>query len=181
MQDAIQEATACARASLGSELVRWVPIRNIHLTLKFLGDSPRSTLKLVEDAMEAEVTRYAPFDVLVGGSGAYPHKDRPRVFWVGLNAPRALAALHHKLDQATARLGYDSENRGFSPHLTIGRVRPNVQTAGMQRLREELGRTRVGNLGTVHVQAVHLFKSDLQPTGSKYTRLFTARLEGAST
>ena len=181
MQDAIQEATTGARARLGAQLVRWVPSHNVHLTLKFLGDTTPSALELVQEVLKGEVPRYAPFDVTVGGFGTYPHKDRPRVFWVGLHGPRALGALQHQLDEATARLGYDAEKRGFSPHLTIGRVRPNAPAAGMQKIRAEVEKTRVGDLGTVRVQAVHLLKSVLQPTGSKYTRLFTARMEGAPT
>jgi len=181
MQDAIQEATAGARARLGSELVRWVPSRNVHLTLKFLGNTPLSGLDLVQNALKAEVPRYAPFEVMVKGFGAYPNKERPRVLWVGLHGPRALEALQHELDAATARLGYDPEKRGFSPHLTIGRVRPNVPAAAMQRIREEMEKTQIGDLGTLRVEAVHLLKSDLQPTGSIYTGLFTARLEGVPT
>jgi 2'-5' RNA ligase len=80
------------------------------------------------------------------------------------------------LDVATARLGYASEERGFSPHLTVGRVRQNVPTAGLQKIRDELEQTSIGELGTLSVEAVHLFKSELQTSGSVYTRISTAAL-----
>jgi 2'-5' RNA ligase len=179
IQDAIQEATASARARLGSNLVRWVPGHNVHLTLKFLGDTPPSTLELIKNVMTAEVPRFVPFDLVVRDFGAFPNKERPRVLWVGLYGPRALESLQRQLDEATARLGYSPDHRGFSPHLTIGRVRQNVPAASMQMICEQVDNTRVGDLGTLRVEAVHLFKSDLQPTGSKYTKLFATRLEVA--
>jgi 2'-5' RNA ligase len=87
-----------------------------------------------------------------------------------------LLSLQHAIETATARLGYASEERGFSPHLTIGRVRQNVSTMDLQKIRAALEEAKVGRLGTAHVDAVHLFKSELHPNGSVYTKLFSAPL-----
>ncbi|MFH1184451.1 MAG: RNA 2',3'-cyclic phosphodiesterase [Chloroflexota bacterium] len=179
LQEAIEAATAVPRAKLGSDLVRWVSSRNVHLTLKFLGDTTPSSIELIGAALTAEVSQYRPFDVVAKGFGAFPSNRKPRVLWVGLTAPPALSSLQHELDVATARLGYGSEERDFSPHLTIGRVRQNVPTAGLQKIRDELEQTAIGELGTLTVEAVHLFKSELQPSGSVYTRLFTVALAKA--
>lgn len=176
LQDAIEKATAGLRARLGNDLIRWVPVRNIHLTLKFLGDISLSGLDLVKHLLETEAAKYQPFDMRVEGLGCYPDPRRPRVLWIGLQAPPALNSLQHDLDAATARLGYPSEEREFSPHLTIGRVRQNAGSTDLQKIRTALEQARVGDLGTAHVDAIHLFKSELQPTGSVYTRLFTAQL-----
>lgn len=176
LQDAIQAATADLRARLGPQLVRWVPGHNVHLTFKFLGDASASSLELIKDTLSNEASKFEPFDVLVEGMGAYPSSRRPRVLWIGLTAPPVLASLQHEIDMATARLGYASEEREFSPHLTIGRVRQNATGAELQKIRGELEQAKVGRLGSFRVDAMHLFKSDLQPTGSIYTRLFTAQL-----
>jgi len=176
LQDAIEEATAGPRTRLGSDLIRWVPAHNVHLTLKFLGDTAPSGLSLIQAAMQAEASQYEPFEALVKGFGAFPNNRRPRVLWVGLSAPPVMASLQHELDVATARLGYTSEERGFSPHLTIGRVRQNVRASGLQRIRDELDGTSIGELGSFKVGSVQLFQSELQPSGSVYTRLFTAPL-----
>jgi 2'-5' RNA ligase len=144
--------------------------------LKFLGDTTPPSIELIEAALAAEVSQYKPFDVGVKGFGAFPSNRKPRVLWVGLTAPPALSSLQHELDVATARLGYASEERGFSPHLTVGRVRQNVPTAGLQKIRDELEQTSIGELGTLSVEAVHLFKSELQTSGSVYTRISTAAL-----
>jgi 2'-5' RNA ligase len=176
LQDAIQTATSGLRKALGSELIRWVPAHNVHLTLKFLGDVSPSSLDQVKQIMQTEAAQVQPFEVQIEGLGSFPNSRRPRVLWVGLNAPAALTALQHSIDAAAARLGFESEDREFSPHLTIGRVRQNLSTSELQRIRTALEETRVGNLGTTQVGAVHLFKSDLQATGSVYTELFSAPL-----
>jgi 2'-5' RNA ligase len=176
LQDAIQTATSDLRKTLGSELVRWVPIHNVHLTLKFLGDVSPSSLDLIKQMLTTEAGQVQPFVVQIEGLGSYPNSRRPRVLWVGLNAPAALSALQHSIEAAAARLGFESEDHDYSPHLTIGRVRQNISASEQQKIRTALEDTLIGNLGTAPVDEIHLFKSDLQPTGSLYTKLFTAPL-----
>ncbi len=176
LQEAIQTATASLRRILGQDLIRWVPSNNVHLTLKFLGDVAPSSLDLIEHMLRTETAKYQPFEAEVEGFGCYPNARRPRILWVGLQAPASLASLHRDLDAASARLGYPSEDREFSPHLTIGRVRQNASATDLQKIRSEVEHTQIGRLGATRVEAVHLFKSDLLPTGSVYTKLFTARL-----
>ena len=176
IQDTIQIATNSMRKTLGNDLIRWVPVHNVHLTLIFLGDISSSSLDLIKQMMTTEAAQFRAFEMRIEGLGAYPNSRRPRILWVGLNAPSALTYLQHALQAATARLGYPPEEREFSPHLTIGRVRQNVSTSEQQKIRTTLEETQVGNLGTVCVDGVHLFKSDLQPSGSLYTSLFMAPL-----
>ena len=176
LQDAIQTATAGLRRTLGAELVRWVPARNVHLTLKFLGDVSPASLDLIKHMLETEAGKHEPFDAAVEGFGCYPNARKPRILWVGLEAPPRLASLHHDLNAAAARLGYPAEDRDFSPHLTIGRVRQNATATEVQKIRAEVEHVQLGNLGTTRVDSIHLFKSDLLPTGSVYTKLFTAQL-----
>lgn len=176
LQDAIQTATASLRRTLAGDLVRWVPAQNIHLTLKFLGDVSPTSLELIQHMLQIEAGKHQPFDATVEGFGCYPNARRPRILWVGLQAPASLTSLYHDLNAAAARLGYPSEDRDFSPHLTIARVRQNATPTELQRIRVEAEHTQVGHLGTTRVEAIHLFKSELLPTGSVYTKLFTAQL-----
>jgi RNA 2',3'-cyclic 3'-phosphodiesterase len=176
LQDAIEASTRLLRRSLGSNAVRWVPAHNIHLTLKFLGDISESNLALVKQLLITEVAQFPAFDVQIEGIGSFPNSRRPRVIWVGLTAPSTLAALQHSIDAFATRLGYGSEEHGFSPHLTIGRIRQNVSPPDLQRIRSVLEETKIGHLGTCRVKAVYLFKSELQAEGSIYTKLFSAPL-----
>ena len=176
LQDAIQKATSGLHKTLGDELIRWVPPHNVHLTLKFLGDVSPASLDQIKQILVTEAAQVESFTVQVEGFGAYPNSRRPRVLWVGLNAPASLTALQHSIDAAAARLGFESEDREFSPHLTIGRVRQNLSVAEQQKIRTALEETQIANLGTAQVDAVYLFKSDLHAAGSIYTKLFSAPL-----
>lgn len=176
LQDAISSATSELRRHLSDGLVRWVPSHNVHLTLKFLGDVSPASLELIKQMMRAEAAQFSAFDVQVEGLGCYPSARHPRVLWVGLQAPAELVSLQRAIEAAAARLGYESEERGFSPHLTIGRVRQNASSSDLHKIRTSLDGTRIGLLGSARVDAIHLFKSELRPEGSIYTRLFSAPL-----
>ena len=177
IQQAIQLETESLRRALGPELVRWVPSHNLHLTLKFLGDISPANVDMIENMLTMEAGRAAAFPLRVSGLGSFPTPKRARVLWVGLHAPAALAALQHGIESAAAKLGYEAEERPFSPHLTIGRVRQQIQPSDQQTIREALERTQVGDLGEAEISAVHLFKSDLNRDGAIYTRLFSAPLK----
>ena len=173
--------TVCASTSkLRSEietLVRWVPIENMHLTLKFLGDVSPSNLELLAQMLRAEMDLFNCFDLRLNGIGSFPNLKRPRVIYIGMQAPAALEALQRGIESASSRLGYGAEERGFSPHLTIGRVKQNVTATEQQAIRRALEDTKIDSLGTARVNSVELFKSDLKPTGSVYTRLYSASLK----
>ena len=176
IHQAIEVQTTPIRTALNTLLVRWVPSENIHLTLKFLGDVSPANVELLEQMLSVEVCQHRAFEIGFGGLGAFPSPKRPRVIWIGIQAPAGLEALQHGIEAATATLGYPDEERPFSPHLTIGRVKQNVSSGDMQKIRTALEKTEVGMLGRTKVSAVHLFKSDLKPTGAVYTRLFSAPL-----
>ena len=170
----IQQSADLRRAANRS--VRWVTPENIHLTLKFLGEISPANVELLTRALQTEAAQYTPFDISIGTLGAFPNARRPRVIWVGLDAPATLSRFQHGIEACTARLGYPPEDKPFSPHLTIGRVRDQVPADEMLALRAALENTPISTLGTFTVGSVQLFKSDLQPGGSIYTRLFSARL-----
>lgn len=177
IHQAIQKQSAPIRSALDASLVRWVPPENIHLTLKFLGDVSPANIELLEQMLSVEVSQHRTFELGFEGLGAFPNPKRPRVIWIGIQAPAGLEALQHGIEAATATLGYTDEQRPFSPHLTIGRVKQNIGSADMHKIRTALEGTQVGSLGTAKVSAVHLFKSDLKPNGAVYSRLFSAPLK----
>lgn len=160
--------------------VRWVAARNIHLTLKFLGDVSENNLTALFEMLTREGGRHAPFEITVGGLGAFPSLSRPRVVWVGVSAPPDLAILQHSIDQESARLGYQSEERGFSPHLTLGRVARSTTPEAAHVLGSTLTGYKLGELGSCRIEAVHFYRSDLNPHGSIYTKLWSAGLTGKS-
>lgn len=176
IRQAIHAQTESLRAALGRGLVRWVPVENMHLTLKFIGDVSPAQLDALAQMTTAEAA-CAPFSMEVGGLGSFPTPRRARVIWIGIHAPAALTSLQRGLESAAARLGCEAEERPFSPHLTIGRVKQPVSAGDRQKVHAALEETRLGPLGRADVTAVHLFKSDLKPSGAEYTCLFSAPLK----
>lgn len=176
IQQNIYKATSKFRQEVDA-LVRWVPPENMHLTLKFLGDVSPSNLEFLMHMLRSEAETISCFTMHVTGLGAFPSLKRPRVIYVGIHAPAVLEALHRGIESASRRLGYESEERPFSPHLTLGRVKQNVTALEQQKIRRCIEGTQVDVLGTASVDSVHLYKSELKPSGSVYTRLYSAPLK----
>ena len=177
IQQKLEQVSSQLKGQLGGVPVRWVPVGNIHLTLKFLGDVSLANLEVLQKILQAETARYASFEASVGELGAFPSARRPRVIWIRVNAPAELGQLQRGLEESIGRLGYAPEERGFSPHLTLGRVSRNANNTELMRISQVLESTQVGILGSMQVTALYLFRSDLQPSGAVYTCLYTANLK----
>jgi 2'-5' RNA ligase len=176
VQDAIEKQTVRLRQMLGNDLVRWTPAHHIHVTLKFLGDVSESHLDFLKQMIAREADAHPKFEMQIGGLGAYPNTRKPRVLWVGLHAPATLTSLQKAVEAGALRLGYEREERDFSPHLTIGRARQSANLSDQSKIRAALDSIQLGNFEKARVEALHLFKSELTPSGSIYTKLFSAPL-----
>jgi 2'-5' RNA ligase len=174
IQQAIFSRATSVLKKTTDSLVRWVPPENMHLTLKFLGDVSPSNVDLLTRMLRAEADSAHCFEISVGGLGSFPNLRRPRVLYIGIQAPAGLEALQRGVESASRRLGYESEERPFSPHLTLGRVKQDASASDQQKIRQALENIHIDSLGTARVDSVHLFKSDLKPSGSVYTKLFSA-------
>jgi 2'-5' RNA ligase len=178
---AIQPKVDDLREKLGNSAVRWVAVNNIHLTLKFLGDVAPSNLESLKLMLQTETQSRYPFDITLSGLGSFPNSKRPRVLFVGIQAPAELEALQHGIESAAAKLGYESDGRPFSPHLTIGRVNDRVAQSELQSIRKLLDEVKIDSPCPARVDSVHIYKSDLKPGGSVYTKLFSAPLKRGET
>ncbi len=172
----LEEVITQLKAELKDAPVRWVAPGNVHLTLKFLGNVRPSDIEALKDLLQTVAGRHASFDIRLGGLGAFPHLNRPRVIWVGIEAPSMLFALQQDIEDEVARLGFARENKKFSPHLTIGRVTDKAGAQDYNRLSQVLAHEKVDAIGALHVAHVDLYRSDLQPSGARYTRLVSAHL-----
>jgi len=178
-QDAIEKQTARLRHLLGSDIIRWVPTQNIHLTLKFLGDIAASHVDFLKQLINREANSHPQFDLQLTGLGSFPTSRRPRILWIGIHAPPDLAALQKGIEAGTSQLGYEQEEQPFSPHLTIGRTRKNIGPLELQKIHSLLEKTQLGNIATARIDSIQIIKSELQPSGSIYTKIFSAALSKA--
>jgi RNA 2',3'-cyclic 3'-phosphodiesterase len=177
IQEAIEKQTARLRQALGDESIRWAPVINMHLTLKFIGNIANSHINFIRQLLARTAESHPQFDLQIGGLGSFPNSKRPRVLWTGIHAPADLVSLQKNIEAGAVRLGYEKEERPFSPHLTLGRVRQNLDPQELQKIRSTLDTIQLGNIGTARVDSIHLYKSDLRPEGSLYTKLFSASLQ----
>ena len=180
IQGTLQQKINDLRKAIGDSCVRWVKADTIHLTLKFLGDVSPANVEILTQMLRTEAESCQPFDITISGLGSFPNSKRARVLFIGIQAPAGLEALQRGIESAAERLGYESEGRPFSPHLTIGRVRQEASSSDLQRIRRVLEETKIDSLGTARVDSVHLYKSDLKPSGPVYTKLFSASLSTVS-
>jgi RNA 2',3'-cyclic 3'-phosphodiesterase len=162
--------------SEGIRSVRWVQPENIHLTIKFLGDTRVNLLEDINLGLSQACSRHDGFEMEVSGTGAFPGTNRPRILWAGIKLTQALSSLQKDIEIELHRLGFEIEKRSFSPHLTLGRVSDNIQQSEVTQIAKSLLVTKNRSFGTIRVADVTLFRSDLRPQGSIYTSLFKAGL-----
>jgi len=154
--------------------VAWVAPRNLHLTLKFLGSVPEEQIDVVARALREASADASPFEARVRGLGAFPSVRRPRVVWAGVTDGAAdMIELARRADAALAALGFPRDERPFSPHVTLGRVR---EPGRNPVLTEALGSAATREFGQMRVPSAFLMRSELSPRGARYTELATVRL-----
>jgi len=149
--------------------VRWVGDNNLHLTLKFLGDTPMQSLPAIQTWMDLIAAENRVFTVCIAGSGMFPSARKPRVIWLGLDAKKQLADLARSLDDQLGELNIPKEERPFSPHLTIGRVSRELSDQEMMKLGEVVLRNQPGEVGKLTVDHIALMRSELRPEGPLYS------------
>ena len=176
LQESLDKQTARLRQTLGDNVIRWVSPHNMHLTLKFLGKVPAAHLDFLKQMLTQAADSTPQFDLQIGGIGSFPSSKRPRVLWVGIHAPTSLASLQRMIEEGANRLGFEKEERAFSPHLTVGRIRQGIDVKEIQKISNAISTIQLGKIGTARVDSVHLYKSDLNSEGSVYTKLFTTPL-----
>jgi 2'-5' RNA ligase len=164
-----------------SGFVRWVRPEGIHLTLKFLGDVPADKLAPIVKALQTASAAYAPFSLHIAGMGCFPNPRRPRVIWIGVSEPsNTLERLYRDLEHELALLGYPPEQRHFSPHLTLGRVKRGRSATDLEALGSYFTRAKA-SIGQMEVTSIYVMRSDLRPSGAVYTELGACPLSTVGT
>jgi len=172
LADAVAEAQDPLRPADG---IRTTDPEQAHVTLKFLGDVPATSddpeepdLETTTAAVESGVADadVAPFDVAVGGIGAFPSHDYISVVWLGVEAgAEELTALQAAIEDRTVAAGFDPEDHEFTPHVTIARMDHAGGKERVQRVLEE----REPSVGSFRATQVRLTKSELGPDGPAYS------------
>jgi 2'-5' RNA ligase len=158
----LQQELAAARAD-----VKWVETENLHLTLRFLGEVPAAKMQLIGDVVQPVVAALAAPQLQLGGLGTFPSKGSPRVVWCGFErGDEELRRLVEHLSDALEGIGFALEERRYTAHVTIGRVRGRHNSAALRRACETTG----ADAFEAHVVSeVVLIESRLDRSGPHYT------------
>jgi 2'-5' RNA ligase len=103
--------------------VRWVHDEGLHMTMKFFGEVASERLDVIQEALRFAVAGAAALPLKLGDLGAFPSRARPRILWVGVEAPASLELLQDRIERGCEAIGFPPEGAPFQPHVTLGRVR----------------------------------------------------------
>jgi RNA 2',3'-cyclic 3'-phosphodiesterase len=157
---------------------RWVRPDSLHVTLKFIGEQTEAQVRIKRALAGIEAEQFV---IKLGGYGFFPDTRAPRVFWIGIDGGSGLTSLAETVDAKLVPLQIPKEEHAYSPHLTLARSagatgsprqqkrdRPNQS---FQRLQEKLAALPTPEFGTMTAREFFLYRSQLSPGGSKYTKL----------
>jgi 2'-5' RNA ligase len=150
-----------------SARLKWSPPDNLHVTLKFIGQWPDERLGELQATLDA-IPMVPAFPVDVSRFGFFPNPHRPHSFFAGVHAGPELAALAARIDGALAKIGCSPEQRPYTPHITLARIKRDDDVRG---LRERIASMANQEFGSFDVTRFHLYESKQSAAGSVYTIL----------
>lgn len=160
----------------GLDGLRWTRSEGIHLTLKFLGETPESRVPAISEALRKGAAGHRRQTLSLGGLGTFGGRRNPRVLWVDLEGDLdALAALQASIDDELAAIGFPKEDRSFSPHLTLARVRPETARELADAIARAIEGVKVPR-AEIAANEVSLMQSTLGRAGAVYNRLNSVHL-----
>lgn len=173
----VKEQLKAAQALLNRNFraVSWARPESIHLTLKFLGEIDDTRTVEVGAALEEAARGVNPFSLTVEGVGGFPTPAHPRVIWAGINENPELSRLQDNIEKGLSHIGFETEERPFSPHLTLCRIKSPADSRGLSRLLAEVKPQIKAEFG---VSSFTLFKSVLHAKGAEYSALREITLKG---
>ena len=162
--------------------IAWVQPASIHFTIAFLGDTDKSRIEPIQCLIEQAMTGHQAFRIPIERFGVFPRLQQPRVIWVGASESwergadgARLVTLHRAIENCCQSLGFASEGKALSPHLTLARVKAGERQVGLA-LAQSGVLDRPMACGSLAINAIALMKSQLRPTGPVYTKLWETRL-----
>ena len=152
----------------------WAPPANIHLTLKFLGQTHPQKLPEIKRRMKNVAGRNQRFQFSLGKIGVFPHLKNPRVLWLGVEEEKArLGTLQKQVEKSMVGMGFPEDTREQTPHITLARIKEVRKKNKLQERIESFVRV---SSNPVDVTMVSLIESELTPSGAVYTVLERFRL-----
>jgi RNA 2',3'-cyclic 3'-phosphodiesterase len=153
---------------------KYIPVQNIHLTIKFIGNMDTALLPEIQDILIDSTQYFKPIKLALKGIGVFPKIKFPKVIWSGVKGEtHKLESLHKKLEQGLSTLGIQREKRKYQGHLTFARIKQNkLNRKKLESVIEQIGDFESDRFTT---DKLILFQSRLMPDGPIYSELFSAK------
>lgn len=149
----------------------WTIPEGMHLTLKFLGDTPADKVEAIADALNEGIAGIPPFELTLSGPGVFGGRN-PKVLWLGMAESQEIISLQKRVEDALRQFGFPKDDRPFHPHLTLARIKAPAGTAEMVKYLPSVETNPI----KFSVGHVIMFRSDLKPAGPVYTELAVIKL-----
>jgi 2'-5' RNA ligase len=180
LRERLAEMQQEIKALLPMNCLRWTKPEQVHLTLRFLGNTPRAALPALQQALSEACRQCEPFHLRAEGFGCFPDFRRPRVLWLGVTGDLGqLRNLKRRVVEATASWGEQQPEEDFQPHLTLARIK-HASRHDARRISEVLDSRGASALGDWLVESIELMQSVLGPEGAEHRCLATLPFRDAT-
>ncbi|MHC4871713.1 MAG: RNA 2',3'-cyclic phosphodiesterase [Planctomycetota bacterium] len=154
--------------------IRWVKPENLHITMKFLGNVGENEIEDISAIMDSAAEKTPSFSAGIENLGCFPDTRHPRIVWAGCGqGNNEIKSIVGNLDEELKLIGYKPENRKFTPHITIGRVKRPSHAMGIEEIINDAQQI---DFGLLDVSALTLFMSELKKEGPRYSAMYRAEL-----
>jgi RNA 2',3'-cyclic 3'-phosphodiesterase len=153
------------KKNLNSEQLRWVDPQNLHLTLRFLGNTEDSQLVNINNALDALIPQFEHFNLEIEGLGLFGKRNAPKILWAGVNIPQNIYDLVTKIEDIVCNAGFEEETKPYSPHLTLCRIRALSDTS---LLLDTVNQYKQTHFLKQDVNQIVLYESVLKSFGAVY-------------
>jgi 2'-5' RNA ligase len=147
------------------EKIKWVNFNQLHLTLKFLGDTDTELIPEITKIIEKVSQNSSKFNLNFKGTGIFKDFKNLRVIWIGIDKNPHLFNLHKAIDNELSKIGIKPENRRFNPHLTLGRIK---YINNKKKLIDFILKNTNRNFIEIQVNEFYLIESILKKDGPTY-------------
>jgi len=167
------EVYSALRKSLENEAISWVNPDNLHLTLRFLGETSFQQVEEIIRLLDNVCNEYHPFQFNLKEAGFFKSKNQPRILFFAVENGLMLNQLADEIEERVVALGFSKEERSFNPHLTIGRIKMLKNKMNFYDL---INQYKEAEIQTVTVSEIVYYQSILTSSGAIYKPIKTINL-----
>ncbi len=158
------------KSNLKYPQLRWIDADNLHLTIRFLGNTEENQIETIIKRLDILIPQYTKFNLEIIGLGIFGSRNFPRILWAGIEMPSNIQSLINGIEDIVCDNGFARETKIYSPHLTICRIKNLKETAG---LLQYLDKYREIFFKRQEVREINLYESILKSSGSVYQVIHT--------